>query len=75
MKNNLSLQEKVDYMRIGLGLAGIGVADATAEVIVKMYEGILQKGGKFNLHDAVKIEVEVKGKYTKKEVKAEPETK
>jgi hypothetical protein len=67
----LSLKEKVDYMRIGMALVGISVNNLTAEIMVKMYEGITEKGGDFNLHDAVKIEFEVTGKYTKKEVTAE----
>jgi len=73
-KVKLSLKEKVDYMRIGLGLAGVNVNNMTAELIVKTYEGVLAKGGQFSVHDAAKIEVEVTGKYTPKEVKATEET-
>lgn len=72
----LSLKEKVEYLRIGMGLVGIPTNNMTAELIVRLYQGICQKGGSFNLEDAAKIEVEVTGKYTEKEVKAtQPETK
>jgi hypothetical protein len=70
----LTLEQKVSYMRIGLSLCEIGVNDAAAEIIVKTYEGILKKGGNFSIEDAVKIEVEVKGKYNKKTVEAKPDT-
>lgn len=72
MAKKLTLKERVEYLRIGMGLVGIPANDMTAELIVRLYMGISQKWGSFNLEDAAKIEVEVTGKYTQKEVKAEP---
>ena len=69
---DLSEEEKTNYLRIGMGLAGLPTNNMTAELIVKLYEGILKKGSSFNIEDAVKLEVEVTGKYTQKEVKAGP---
>ena len=74
MSKQLTIEQKVDYMRIGMALCGISIDDAAAEVAVRTYEVILEKGGDFNLHDAVKIEAEVRGRYYKKEVSAEPES-
>jgi glutamate 5-kinase len=54
---------KVNYLRIGLNLAGIGVSDQTAEKIALIYEGILQKEGKFSIKDAVGIQCKVDKKY------------
>lgn len=59
-------------MRIGLGLAGVIVNEKTAEVIVKVYEGIQKKQGKFSIRDAVDIEFNVNKSLTKKTVKAVP---
>jgi hypothetical protein len=59
----LTLKKRVDYMRLGMALVGISVNDPTAEIMVKMYEGIAEKGGNFNLNDAVKIEFETTEKY------------
>jgi len=72
MSKRLTLEEKTNYLRIGMGLVGLPTNNMTAELIVKLYEGILKKGGSFNIEDAVKLEFEVTGKYTKKEVKAGP---
>lgn len=65
-KKQLPIEEKVNYLRIGLAMSQITVNDAAAEVIIRVYEGIQQKGGKFSVHDAAKIEVEVKAKYEEK---------
>lgn len=67
MPKKLAVEEKVNYMRIALALCNIGVNDAAAEVMVKVYEGIKFKGGSFSVQDAAEIEAEVKEKYERKE--------
>jgi len=64
-QKKLTLEEKTNYMRIGLGLASVTVNNMTAELIVKIYDGVLEMGGQFSLNDAAKIEVEVTEKYKK----------
>lgn len=54
---------KVEYMRMALGICGLGVSDMTAEIIVRVYQGIEKMGGEFSLMDAAKIEAEVQEKY------------
>jgi hypothetical protein len=64
---NLTKEEKVNYMRIGLALAKVNVDNFTAEMIVDTYEGILQKGGDFSIFDSAKIEAVLEEKYKKKD--------
>ena len=68
----LDIETKVTYLRIGLGLVNINAPESVIEKIVKVYDKILEKGGDFDIHDAVEIEVGVDGKYSEKEIKAIP---
>lgn len=49
-------KEKTQYMRSSLGMVGIAVDNKTAELLWRMYEGVLAKGADFSLRDAAKIE-------------------
>ena len=65
-------EEKTNYTRIGLALAGIAANDTTCEIIWRTVDGINEKKGQFSLRDAVDIEVKVTGKYTPKRVTTYP---
>jgi len=67
----MSEQEKITYMQIALGIQKIGVDEAMADRIIQTYEGIQKLGGDFSLEDAVKIEMGVREKYTKKSLEAD----
>lgn len=62
-------KEKINYLRIGLSLSKIGVDNETSDRIICIYEGILEKGGKYSIKDAVEIEIELDRKYAKKKLK------
>ena len=62
-------KEKVNYLRIELSLSKIGVDNKTADRIICIYEGLLEKGGKYSIHDSVNIEMELDRKYAKKKLK------
>lgn len=68
-KKELDPETKFEYMRIGLSLAGIGVSTAGAEIAVRVYEGIVAKGGNFDLSDASKIAAEVEVKHFGERIK------
>lgn len=51
--------KKTQYLRLALGLAGLGANDKAAETIWRVYEGILEKEGDFSIKDAVKIECDI----------------
>jgi len=59
-------QDKITYMQIALGIQKISVDQAMADRIIQTYEGIQKLGGDFSLKDAVKIEMDIREKYTKK---------
>jgi Trm5-related predicted tRNA methylase len=61
-------EEKVNYLRIALGLQRIGVDNETADRIIETYEAILRLGGKFSISDAVEIELSLDRKYRKKDL-------
>jgi predicted SpoU family rRNA methylase len=68
ISKNLSQEEKVNYLRIALGLQRIGVDNEMAERIIESYEAILRLGGKFSINDAVDIEMSIERKYRKKDI-------
>lgn len=53
-------EEKINYMRIAAGIAGFGMKNEHLDLLVSVYELILEKKGKGNIEDVVKIESEVK---------------
>lgn len=55
--------EKATYLRIALALQNISVHQIIAEQIIETLEAVNEKGGDFNLHDAVEIQV----KYSEKQ--------
>jgi len=60
--------EKIQYLRIALGLQKIGVNDEMAERIIATYETVLKLGGNFSIKDAVQIELKLDKKYKEKEL-------
>ena len=53
-------EEKINYMRIAAGIAGFGIKNEHLDLLVSVYELILEKKGKSDIEDVVKIESEVK---------------
>ena len=47
-------------MRIAAGIAGFGIKNEHLDLLVSVYELILEKKGKSDIEDVVKIESEVK---------------
>jgi hypothetical protein len=73
--SKLSDKEKTQHIRLALGLAGAVCDDKAAEIVWRVFEGIDKKGGSFNLEDACKIEIKVKGQLTPKDITFEEENK
>lgn len=53
-------EEKINYMRIAAGVAGFGIKNEHLDLLVSIYELILEKRGKGNINDIVDVEGEVK---------------
>lgn len=64
-------EEKVNYLRIALGLQKIGIDERISDQIVTTYEAILKKGDKFSLKDAIEIEFRIGRIYAEKKIKKE----
>jgi hypothetical protein len=59
----MTREEKINYLRIALGLQKIVVNDQTSDRIIETYEKILKLEGKFSIKDAVEIEMAFDKKY------------
>lgn len=65
----MNRDEKVNYLRIALGLQKIGVDNETADRIIETYEKVLELKGEFSIKDGVEIELSMDRKYKTKELK------
>lgn len=73
-RKKLTIDEKTNYLRIGLNLAGLNTDNKTSELIVRLYEGIMEKGGNFSIMDSAMIEAQVIAKYDKSKLKPKTDT-
>ena len=70
-KSKMTREEKVNYLRIALGLQKIAVSNETADRVIETYEQILKLKGEFSIKDAVEIETRMDKKYAKKKIHSE----
>jgi len=61
----MTRQEKINYLRIALGLQKIVINDQTSDIIIETYEKILKLEGEFSIKDAIEIEMVFDKKYAK----------
>jgi len=65
LKKSMTRQEKINYLRIALGLQKIVINDQTSDIIIETYEKILKLEGEFSIKDAIEIEMVFDKKYAK----------
>ena len=53
-------EEKINYMRIAAGVCRFGIDNEQLDLLVSIYEKILEKQGETDMKDLAKIQVEVK---------------
>lgn len=58
----------IQFMRVSLGMCGVGVSNCTAETILKVFKATKKMGGDFDLKTAAKIQTEVEEKHARKYV-------
>ena len=68
---NMTNENKIQYLIMALSLQQIQVNEVIAEAIIRTYEGILEKEGKFSIDDITKIQAELLEKYRQKETPQE----
>lgn len=56
-------EQKVRYMKLALTLAGLRVDDAATDMIIQIYESVVEKQDGFCLGDVSKIIADVEQKY------------
>lgn len=52
-------EEKVEYMRIAAGIVGYGLEKKGLDMLVSMYDLVLQKQGDTDLRSIINIQMEV----------------
>ena len=52
--------EKIQYLKIALGLVGIGIKNEDLNLIISVYDLVLEKKGETTLDDIVKVEYKIK---------------
>ncbi len=53
-------EEKIDYMRIASGICNYGFNNEQLDMLVSLYELVLEKKGDATMQDCSKLQVEVK---------------
>jgi hypothetical protein len=61
--SKITKDQKANYLRLALAMSGISVVTEVAELILTINEGINEKGDKFSIRDASKIEADIQRKY------------
>lgn len=59
MKKEMTLNEKIDYMRISCGICGFGLEEKHFDLLVSMYELVMSKKGNAKLDDMVEVKMQV----------------
>lgn len=55
-------EEKINYMRMAAGMAGFGIKEEHLDLLVSLYEMVLEKQGDSTVRDALEIEKEAKNR-------------
>ena len=67
----MTREEKINYLRIALGLQKIVISNELSDRIIETYEKVLKLKGEFSIQDAVEIELSMDRKY--KEIELDKE--
>ena len=59
--------EKINYMKLACGLCRFAISTSDMDLLVSMYEGIVEKQGQFTLADAAGVETQVKEREIKRQ--------
>ena len=68
-------EEKIGYMRIAAGMACFGFKNEDLDMLVSLYDLVLDKKGKTSVEDVVEVQIEVKERAIQAEVERKKQTK
>ena len=61
-------EEKISYMKVACGLVGFNFEKKGLELLVTVYDKVLQKKGQTDLKDLIDIHIDIDRKYKEKEL-------
>lgn len=64
----MTQKEKIEYFKTALALCSIVADTKTCDLIIRNYEGILNKKGEFSLTDSFDIQCQIEKEYSKKKI-------
>lgn len=64
----MKIDEKINNMRMSLGMLGIPVDNMMAELICALNDLLNKKGNLVTLRDITKLQINIVAKYTEREV-------
>jgi hypothetical protein len=59
-------EEKINYMKIALGICSFSLKIEDIDLIVSIYDLVIDKKGSGNIHDVLKVQESVKDRYKTK---------
>jgi hypothetical protein len=62
-------EEKINYMKIAAGIVGYGFETKGLDMLVSIYDLVIEKQGDADLRSIVKVEVEVKERDKERKIK------
>lgn len=69
----MKIDERVNYMRMTLGMLNIPIDNMTAEIICELNDLLMKKKNSTTLRDITKIQTNIVAKYTEKQYPVDPE--
>ena len=61
----MNRSKEIQYLRIGLSLAGVRASDEVCDLIIETQKGIAKKKGKYSISDAVDTKYRVQKRHAK----------
>ena len=62
-------EEKINYMKIAAGIVGYGIETRGLDMLVSMYDLVIEKKGDTDLHSIVTVEFEVNEREKERKIK------
>lgn len=59
----MNKKQRIDYLRIALGLSGIVINNANTDKIIRINDILLHKKGKTDISDVARIEAAIQEEY------------
>lgn len=68
MKKDLTLEEKINFMSISCGVCGMGFTEEGLDLLISLYELILEKQGSTDIDSISEIQFKAKQREEKRQI-------